>query len=62
MEQISEQGFFQVHRSYGVNLRYVKSITPCSTGDCEIQLENGKVLSLSRRYRDEFKGKLNLFS
>jgi len=55
--QISEQGFFRIHRSYGVNLNAVDSITPLQSGDCEITLKTGKVLSLSRRYRDEFKTK-----
>jgi len=57
IEQISEQGFFRIHRSYGVNLNAVDSITPLQSGDCEITLKTGKVLSLSRRYRDEFKTK-----
>ena len=43
---------------YGVNLKFVKSIKPLTTGDCEIKLESGEVLSLSRRYRDELKANL----
>ena len=58
IELISEQGFFRIHRSYGVNLKFVKSIKPLTTGDCEIKLESGEVLSLSRRYRDELKANL----
>jgi len=59
MEKISEQGFCRIHRSYGVNLNAVESITPLPSGDCEIKLKNDKVLNLSRRYRDEFKAKFN---
>jgi len=59
IEQISEQGFCRIHRSYGVNLNAVESITPLQSGDCEVKLKSEKVLNLSRRYRDEFKAKLN---
>lgn len=57
IEEISEQGFFRIHRSYGVNLTIVSSITPLQSGDCDVTLKTGKVLSLSCRYRDEFKTK-----
>jgi hypothetical protein len=61
IEQISDQGFFRIHRSYGVNLNMVASITPLQSGDGEVTLKTGKVLSLSRRYRDEFKTKFGQF-
>ncbi|MCJ8319155.1 MAG: LytTR family transcriptional regulator [Colwellia sp.] len=59
IEQISEQGFCRIHRSYAVNLNSVESITSLPSGDGEIKLKNEKVLSLSRKYRDELKAKLN---
>ncbi|MEW6991324.1 LytR/AlgR family response regulator transcription factor [Colwelliaceae bacterium 6441] len=60
VEQVSTQGFSRIHRSYGVNLNEVEMITPLPSGDCELQLKNNKVLSLSRRYRDDFKAMLGL--
>jgi LytTr DNA-binding domain-containing protein len=59
IEQFSEQGFCRIHRSHGVNLDAVDSITSLPSGDGEVKLKNGKVLNLSRRYRNEFKMKLN---
>jgi len=57
--QISAQGFCRIHRSYGVNLDAIESITSLPSGDGEITLKNAKVLNLSRRYRDDFKARLS---
>jgi len=59
IEQISEKGFCRIHRSHAINLEYVESITPLSSGDSEVKLETGKVLNLSRRYKESFKGQLS---
>jgi len=58
IEQVSEKGFCRIHRSHGVNLEYIESITPLSSGDSEVKLDTGKVLNLSRRYKDSFKAHL----
>jgi hypothetical protein len=58
ISQIEEQGFCRIHRSYAVNLNNIDSITPLSSGDSEVKLNNGKILNLSRRYKDAFKSKL----
>ncbi len=58
MEQITEKGFCRIHRSHGINLDSIDSITPLSSGDSEVKLTNGKVLNLSRRYKDELKLRL----
>ncbi|MCO4797953.1 MAG: LytTR family transcriptional regulator [Colwelliaceae bacterium] len=58
IDQISEKGFCRIHRSHAINLEYLESITPLSSGDSEVKLETGKVLNLSRRYKDSFKGQL----
>ncbi len=58
IEQISAQGFCRIHRSYGVNLDAIESITSLASGDGEITLKNTKTLNLSRRYRDDFKARL----
>ena len=53
--QIEEQGFCRIHRSHAVNLYHIDSITPLSSGDSEVKLDNGKV---SRRYKGAFKSQL----
>jgi len=56
--QIEEQGFCRIHRSHAINLNNIESITPLSSGDSEVKLDNGKLLNLSRRYKDAFKSQL----
>ena len=58
IEHISEKGFCRIHRSHAINLEYLESITPLSSGDSEIKLDTGKILNLSRRYKDSFKSQL----
>jgi DNA-binding LytR/AlgR family response regulator len=52
IDVMAERGFARIHRSRGVNLNYVESITPLESGDCTVELKSGTTLSLSRRYRD----------
>ncbi|ALO36228.1 hypothetical protein CMT41_16925 [Colwellia sp. MT41] len=59
IDLISEQGFCRIHRSYGVNLSVVESITSLPSGDYEVTLKSGNTINLSRRYRDEFKAKFS---
>ena len=58
VEQISAKGFCRIHRSHAVNLEHIESITPLSSGDSEVKLSTGKVLNLSRRFKDSFKEQL----
>lgn len=58
IEQISDKGFCRIHRSHAIKLDLVQSITPLSSGDSEVLLNNGKRLNLSRRYKDSFKATL----
>jgi len=58
MTKISAQGFCRIHRSYAINLNEVLHITSLSSGDSEVQLNNGKLLNLSRRYKEDFKLRL----
>jgi hypothetical protein len=58
ISQIEDQGFCRIHRSHAVNLNNIDSITPLSSGDSEVKLTDGKILNLSRRYKDAFKSKL----
>jgi two-component system LytT family response regulator len=44
--------FARVHRSFIVNIDYIKEIQPWFHGDKIIVMKNGKELKLSRRFRD----------
>lgn len=52
LAQVGEQRFVRVHKSTAVNLGSIGSLTPLFKGDYEIHLHNGRVLRLSRRYRE----------
>lgn len=54
-DEIASKGFCRVHRSHAINLDSVESITPLPSGDGEVTLKSGKVLSISRRYKDNLK-------
>lgn len=60
IQQLEPRGFRRTHRSCGVNLEFVASITPLESGDAQVLLSGGQKLSLSRRYRDEFRSQLGL--
>ncbi len=53
--KLDPKKFTRIHRSYMVNLDRVKQITPLESGDFEMTLNCGKILRLSRRYRDKVK-------
>lgn len=57
-DEIADKGFCRVHRSHAINIDAVESITPLPSGDGEITLKSGKVLNISRRYRDGLKKRL----
>jgi two-component system LytT family response regulator len=52
LSQLGEQRFARIHKSTAVNLGSIGSLTPLFKGDYEIHLHNGRVLRLSRRYRE----------
>ena len=56
INKITSQGFCRIYHSFAVNLDVVESITPSPSGDGEVQLNNGKILNLSRRYKGAVKG------
>lgn len=58
-EELAAKGFCRIHRSHAVRLDAIESITPLSSGDSEVKLITGKVLTLSRRYKDNFKSQLS---
>lgn len=48
--------FVRVHRSYMVNLDFIKEMEPLDTGDARIAMKDGSVVPCSRRYRAALKG------
>jgi hypothetical protein len=58
-DQISEKDFCRIQRSHAINLDWIDSITPLSSGDSVVKLTNDKVLNLSRRYKGELKARLH---
>ncbi|HTD02702.1 LytTR family DNA-binding domain-containing protein [Undibacterium sp.] len=47
--------FVRVHRSYIVNLDYVREIVPLDSGDARATMRDGSQLPISRRYRDSLR-------
>lgn len=52
LSQLGEQRFMRIHKSTAVNLGAIGSLTPLFKGDHEIHLRSGRILRLSRRYRE----------
>lgn len=44
--------FYRVHRSYIVNIEWIKEMRPWSHGDYVIYLKNGEKIHMSRRYKE----------
>lgn len=60
-ERLSSRGFFRIHKSFLVNLVYIKRLTPWFNGAYHLQLEGTKeVLSVSRNYIKELREKLEI--
>jgi two-component system, LytTR family, response regulator len=53
LAQLGETRFVRIHKSTAVNLAEVESLAPLFKGDHEVKLKSGKVLRLSRRFKDE---------
>jgi two-component system LytT family response regulator len=49
--------FKRIHRSYIVNIDFIREIQPYSHGDYVVILKNGRKLTLSRRFRERLFGK-----
>jgi hypothetical protein len=60
LEKLLPSNFTRIHRSTIVNLEHIQEIQPLDTGDYQVTLRNQKNLTLSRRYREEFKTLLSL--
>ncbi|RQP22616.1 LytTR family transcriptional regulator [Albitalea terrae] len=44
--------FVRVHRSFAVNRMRIRRLAPLAKGDAEIMLDSGRVVPVSRRFRD----------
>jgi len=60
LEKLLPSNFIRIHRSTIVNLEQIQEIQALDTGDYEVTLRNQIKLTLSRRYRDEFKALVSL--
>ncbi|MEP1554854.1 MAG: LytTR family DNA-binding domain-containing protein [Paraglaciecola sp.] len=58
-KRLKDKGFYRTHRSYAVNINAIDNISYQPSGDGKIQLKNGHTITLSRRYKDEFKQQFN---
>ena len=52
-ERLDPSRFVRIHRSTIVNVRKIKELQPCDSGEYIAVLKNGKELSCSRGYRPE---------
>ena len=55
-QQLDPSKFKRIHRSYIVNIDFIKEMQPWSHGDYVVILIDGTKLMLSRRYRDRLFG------
>ncbi len=56
-QQLDPFKFKRIHRSYIVNIDFIKEMQPWSHGDYVVILKNGTNLTLSRRFRDRLFGR-----
>lgn len=57
VDLLQHKGFSRIHRSLAVNHHAIHSISYEPSGDGEILLNSGERLNLSRRFKDEFRGR-----
>jgi len=54
LEHPAARGFVRVHRSCAVQPARVVALEPLGSGDAQLRLASGRVIRLSRRYREEW--------
>lgn len=54
LEHPAARGFVRVHRSCAVQPACVAALEPLGSGDAQLRLASGRLIRLSRRYRDEW--------
>lgn len=50
-ENLKPYGFVRIHRSVLVNASFVRELRPCSTGEYELRLKDGKGFTVTRTYK-----------
>lgn len=55
---LDQRKFVRIHRSTIVNIERVKQLGPMLHGDHAVQLENGRILTLSRSYKHKIPAQL----
>jgi hypothetical protein len=53
-QRLDDVTFKRTHRSHIVNLNLVTEIRPLESGDAQVLLSSGKVIPMSRTYRNQF--------
>lgn len=54
--ELREAGFVRIHRSWLIDPRRIRTLTPTAGGDMRVELEGGLEAPLSRRFRDALEG------
>jgi two-component system, LytTR family, response regulator len=54
-EKLKPCGFVRIHRSVLVNASFVQDIRPCTTGEYQLRLKNGKEYTVTRTYKNNLK-------
>jgi hypothetical protein len=49
---VSPTGFVRTHRSWAVNLIHVRGLRPAGSGDFQVELDDGTIAPVSRRFPD----------
>jgi len=58
-ERLDPREFLRVHRSFIVNLKYVKEVRRDAEGDSVVVMDNGQKVALGRSFRSALKQQLN---
>ena len=52
LSQLGERQFARIHRSTAVNVAAIAALVPLFKGDHDVQLRSGRIIRLSRRFKD----------
>ena len=58
-DRLDPRGFLRVHRSFIVNLKYVKEVRREANGDSVVILDNGRKVAMGRSYRSSLGDRLH---
>lgn len=59
-QKLPDLQFVRIHKSHIVNLAYVTELEPYFNGEYMVKLQNGQSLKMSRTYRENLLGKLDV--